>query len=373
MSVLTQLPKVMILSLGGTISSAQVESTGLAMPMLSARQIARSVPGIEQLAEIEVTDVARLPSCDLTLRHAMTLADLVRDADRRGVAGVVVTQGTDTMEEIAFCLDLLLDIDLPVAVTGAMRHSGLVGSDGPANLLDAVRTVTSRDARGLGCLVVLDEEIHSARAVRKTHTSSVAAFRSPSVGPLGWIVEGVPHLRDRPYPRVAVVPASHASVVRPPIVKIAFDDDGWWLPRLREIGAPGLVLEAMGGGHLPGWLCDEVGELARTIPVLLTTRTGGGEVLTSTYGGFKGSETMLVGAGLIPTGSLDSLKARILLGFLLMEGASRARIESVVATIASPRRGSTDAAVAANPLRVDASAHRSNRSNRGPLQERSDS
>ncbi len=332
------LPKVTVLSIGGTIASAPGSGGGRASPILSAKDITASIPELADLAELELKDIARLPSIDVTFDLAMALADLARDADRSGSTGVVITQGTDTLEEMAFCLDLLFDGDMPVAMTGAMRHSGLAGNDGPANLLDAVRTVISPQARGLGCLVVLNEEIHSARAVRKMHTSSPGAFQSPSVGPVGWIVEGVAHLRDRPFPRVTITPARGATVVRPPLVKIVFDDDGWWIPRIREMGARGLVLEAMGGGHLPSRLCESIAELASSIPVLVTSRTGSGEVLQATYGGFPGSETWLIDAGLIPAGSLDSLKARVLLGLLLTEGASRERIESVFATLGSPTR-----------------------------------
>lgn len=332
------LPKVTVLSLGGTIASAPGSAGGQATPVLSASDIIASVPGLAGLAELELRDVARLPSIDVTFELAMAVADLARDADRSGFSGVVVTQGTDTLEEMAFCLDLLFEGDMPIAMTGAMRHAGLSGNDGPANLLDAVRTVISPHARGLGCLVVLNDEIHAARAVRKMHTSSPGAFRSPSVGPLGWIVEGVAHLRDRPFPRVTITPPKGAAVVRPPLVKIVFDDDGWWIPRIREMGARGLVLEAMGGGHVPGRLSEGIAELASSIPVLVTSRTGSGEVLRATYGAFPGSETWLIQAGLIPAGSLDSLKARVLLGLLLTEGASRERIESVVSTLGSPAR-----------------------------------
>ena len=157
---------------------------------------------------------------------------------------------------------------------------------------------------------------------------------------MGWIVEGVAHLRGRPFERLAVAVPTDGQVVRVPLVKLTFDDDGWWLPRLREIGAPGLVLEAMGGGHVPSWLCDDLAALAATIPILVTSRTGNGEVLRSTYGGFPGSETWLIEAGLIPAGSLDSLKARILLGVLLTSGADRAGIEAAVETLGSPARGS---------------------------------
>jgi L-asparaginase len=228
---------------------------------------------------------------------------------------------------------------MPIVFTGAMRHAGLVGNDGPANLLDAVRTAGSKAARGIGCVVVMNDEIHAARAVRKLHTSSPAAFGSPVVGPVGWMVEGVPHLRDRPFPRVHVEVDEGAPIVRPPLVKIVFDDDGWWLPRIREMNAPGLVLEAMGGGHVPSRIATELAELAPRIPIVVTSRTGGGEVLRSTYGGFPGSETMLIEAGLIPAGSLDSLKARIALALLLTSGASRDNIASVLSMLGSPARG----------------------------------
>ena len=141
----------------------------------------------------------RLPSNDMTFAIARTVADEIRAAVGRGAAGVVVTQGTDTIEEMAYAWDLLVAGDAPTVVTGAMRHAALASADGAGNLLDAVRTAASPQARGLGCLVVLNEEIHSARAVRKSHTSSLAAFRSAGVGPLGWIAEGEPRLRERPY------------------------------------------------------------------------------------------------------------------------------------------------------------------------------
>ena len=159
------------------------------------------------------------------------MADEIRSAVERGATGVVVTQGTDTIEEMAYAWDLLVPGRRPHRRSpGAMRHAGLTSADGAGNLLDAVRTAASPHARGLGCLVVLNEEIHSARTVRKAHTSSLAAFRSAGVGPLGWIAEGEPRLRDRPYPRTPVELPPGAPVVRPPLVTITLDDDGWWLP-----------------------------------------------------------------------------------------------------------------------------------------------
>jgi L-asparaginase len=322
-------PVVTILSLGGTIASRPGE-TGLVGPALSAADLVSAAPGLDRVAELRVRDLTRLPSCDLTLELAGTVAAAVDEAAAAGSAGVVVTQGTDTIEEMSFALDLLVAGPAPVAVTGAMRHAGLPGSDGPANLLDAVRTVASPDARDLGAVVVLNEEVHAARTVRKGHTSAPDAFRSPGSGPIGRIVEETARLRGRPYPRVVLArPVPGRPVPRPALVRVTLDDDGWWLRCLLDRPPPGLVVEGMGGGHVPGWLVDDLGALAARRPVLLASRTGDGEVLTNTYGGFPGSETSLIEAGLVPVGSLDGLKARVLLALLLADGADRGRIAEV--------------------------------------------
>jgi L-asparaginase len=331
-------PRVAIVSLGGTIASAPSKESGLAGPRLSAQDLVSALPDAAAVADLEVVDLARLPSCDLTVALARAIAAEVTSMSTRGIIGVVVTQGTDTIEEMAFCLDLLVGEDLPVAVAGAMRHSASPGADGQANLLDAIRAVSSPEARGLGGLVVMNGEIHSARTVRKAHTSAPSAFRSDGVGPIGWIVEGEAHFRDRPYPRVTIDLPAGKQVILPPLVRMTFDDSGWWLPAIHQLSAGGLVIDGMGGGHVPGWLADDVVAIAQRAPVILTSRTGGGTVLTSTYGGFKGSEAALVDGGLIPAGTLDGVKARILLGLLVASGADRARIQETVTTIGRVRR-----------------------------------
>jgi L-asparaginase len=330
-------PQVTVISLGGTIASSPQADSAFAGPRLGAADLVSSVPQLSEVATVTVRDVLRVPSCDLTLDHAIVVAREIRAAASGGAHGVVVTQGTDTIEEMSFCLDLLLaDDDTPVVVTGAMRHAGLPGNDGPANLLDAVRVAASDAACGLGCLVVLNEEVHAAAAVRKMHTSSPAAFRSPSVGPIGWLVEGVPRLRDRPFPRVLVRPEEGRL---PPValVKIAIGDDGWWIDPVRSHAA-GLVVEGMGGGHLPGWLVQRLEPLAREMPVVLTSRTGDGEVLTSTYGGFPGSESSLIDAGLIPGRMLPALKARVLIALVLAAGGGRPQVEEAVDRLGRPRQ-----------------------------------
>ncbi|HKC28894.1 MAG TPA: asparaginase [Jatrophihabitans sp.] len=324
------LPLVCILSLGGTISSAQAAESGLASPRFGASDLVAAVPQLESVARIEVVDVARLPSSDLSFALARRVADEVSAAVGRGAVGVVITQGTDTIEEMSFCLDVTVPEDVPVVLTGAMRHAGLPGADGPANLLAAVRVAAAPGARALGTLVVLNDEIHSARTVRKGHTTAVGAFWSPDVGPIGWLAEDTVHLRERPFPRVVVPLAPGAEITPLPLITSTFDDDGWWLAGIKATRPPGLVIEGLGGGHVPGRVFDDVIALASRIPVLLSSRTGRGAVLTSTYGGFRGSETALIEGGVIPTGTLDGLKARVLLSVLLAAGCHRERIRETL-------------------------------------------
>lgn len=332
-------PAVTVVSLGGTISSATPSDSSLASPRLSAADLVAAVPELRSIATVDVVDVARMPSNDLSFELARVVAGEISAAERKGMSGIVVTQGTDTIEEISYCLDLIVTGDIPVVVTGAMRHSGLPSADGSANLLDAVRVAAHPEARGLGALVVLNEEVHSARAVRKEHTSSPSAFQSAEVGPIGWLTEGAVRLRDRPYPRVVVGLSPDTPIVRVPLVKMTLDDDGWWLPGVRDLAARGLVIEGLGGGHIPGHLTDEVVDLAQRIPVVLASRTGRGTVLTSTYGGFAGSETTLVEGGLIPAHTLDGVKSRVLLGVLLAAGFDRARIADTVRRAGQLARG----------------------------------
>jgi L-asparaginase len=340
-AAMSGLPLICVVSLGGTISSTQAADSGLASPRFGASDLVSAVPHVESVARIEVVDMARLPSNDLSFALARRVASEVSAAVERGADGVVITQGTDTIEEMSFCLDVTVAEDVPVVVTGAMRHAGLPGADGPANLLAAVRVAADPGARALGTLVVLNDEIHSARTVRKGHTSAVDAFWSPDVGPIGWLAEGAAYLRERPYPRVVVPLAADAEIIPVPMITSAFDDDGWWLAGIKASRPSGLVIEGLGGGHVPGQIFDDVIALAARVPVLLSSRTGRGAVLTSTYGGFPGSETMLIEGGLIPTGTLDGLKARVLLSVMLAAGWERERISETVRVVGQLRRAST--------------------------------
>lgn len=186
-----------ILSLGGTISSTGRGGRSVG-PTLSGEDLVANVPQIAEVADVSSKSFRQVASGELTLDDLIELAEEIQRRIDGGASGVVVTQGTDTIEETSFVLDLLVDSEAPVVVTGAMRNPDLPGADGPANLLASVAVAESEAARGLGTLVVLNEEIHAARFVRKTHTQNPAAFRSEPAGPVGWLSEGVPRIATRP-------------------------------------------------------------------------------------------------------------------------------------------------------------------------------
>lgn len=333
MSASEGLPKVAVFSLGGTISSTGDSDSGV-MPTLTGEDLVRDVPQIAEVAEVTATSFRQMSSGELTLDDLIELAGEIEAALDGGASGAVVTQGTDTIEETSFVLDLLLGREEPVVVTGAMRNPTLPGADGPANLLSAVRVAVSGAARGLGAVVVMNDEVHAARFVRKTHTQSPATFRSDPAGPVGWVSEGEIRIVQRPVGGMNLsVPAGVDSPVA--LYTASLGDDGRVLPELRRLGYTGLVVEAMGGGHVPAAVAEKLGEISEEVPVVLASRTGSGDVLERTYG-FVGSEIDLKKRGLIPAGMLDGLKARLMLGLLLRIGASREEIEDAFRRFGHP-------------------------------------
>jgi L-asparaginase len=323
-------PKIVVLSLGGTIAMTENSRGGGVMPTLTGEMLVAAVPALSEVAEVEARSFRQIPGAHLGFADIEALADAIEDAVSQGARGVVVTQGTDTIEETAFALDRLLGIEAPVVVTGAMRNPTLPGADGPANLLAAVQVAASDMARGLGCMVVLNDEIHAARFVRKVHTSSPAAFASPQAGPLGWIAEGSVRIVLRPE-RVAPIERSRQPVEAPvALITLALDDDGTLIDAARGAGFKGMVVEAVGGGHASPQAAEALGRTADDIPVLLASRAGAGEVLARTYG-FPGSEIDLQRRGLLRAGWLDGRKARILLTLLLRQNADRR--ETIAAAI----------------------------------------
>lgn len=317
--------QVAVFGLGGTISMAATGAGPGVIPSLSAAELLAAVPGLQRTGiALDVTDFRRLPGASLGFDDVLALSATIADRLAAGADGIVVIQGTDTIEETAYLLDLLHPGEQPIVVTGAMRNPTLAGADGPANLLAAVQVAAAADLRGQGALVVFADQIHAARRVRKTHTTSPATFRSPDGGPLGQVIEGRPVLLARLGNRT-VAPAG-SGAPRVALVTMAFGDDGLLLDGLAG-RVDGLVLAALGAGHVPESLVPALADLARTMPVVLASRTGSGSVLAATYA-FAGSESDLRQRGLIPAGFLDPFKARLLLRVLVAAGADDSTIRA---------------------------------------------
>ncbi|GGS17648.1 L-asparaginase [Actinokineospora fastidiosa] len=317
--------RVVVFGLGGTIAMT-ADGPGGVVPALSARQLVAAVPGLAETGiSVEVRDFRRVPGAAVSLADVYAVAAEIEKCS----AGVVVTQGTDTIEETAFLLDLLLSRDEPVVVTGAMRNPTLAGADGPANLLAAIQTAAGEDARGLGAVVVFADEIHAARRVRKTHTSSCATFQSVNGGPLGYVVEGRVRVVNRPVRRTSVPRSAESRDVTVAVVPMVLGDTGVVLEAIAD-RVDGVVVAAFGAGHVPEGVVEVVSGLAARMPVVLASRTGGGSVLATTYG-FRGSESDLLGRGLISAGFLDAYKARILLHHLLARGFDTDAVRAVFA------------------------------------------
>ncbi|MDN5796993.1 MAG: asparaginase [Intrasporangium sp.] len=328
-------PTVGYVALGGTIASVPSEAPGAqpgVQPTLTAADLAAGVPGLEAVAVLEAHTFRTIPSSAITLRDLIELVPVLLRVVEGGAAGVVVSQGTDTIEEVAFVLDLLWDRPEPVVVTGAMRNPSMAGPDGPANLLASVQVAAEPDARDCGVLVCLNDEIHAARFVHKSHTCSPSTFHSPGLGPLGWVAEGRPVIALRPTRRAHVQLDWSVALPRVPIVTLGLGADAVLLEALCDLECDGVVIEGMGGGHVPAGLLPAVGDLLERVPVVLTSRTGSGEVLATTYG-YPGGEIDLLDRGVIRAGALDSLKARLLLVLAMASGCDRPATRDLFALV----------------------------------------
>lgn len=326
---MTSAGRLVLFALGGTIATPVDASGSNARMRLSADDILRDVLG-DAGPPVEARTFRTVPSAALTFADLRELAVEMDAVVAAGADGVVVTVGTDSLEEVAYALDLQYAGDAPVVVTGAMRNAGLPGADGAANLRAALAVAATPSARGLGVLVVLADEVHLARHVRKLHTSSLTAFGSPGAGPVGSLSEGRVTITAHPAHRaVAVTPAADAAP-RVRLLKVALDDEPALVDEAVAAGVDGLVVEVFGAGHVaPGWVAP-LRAAAQRVPVVVASRTGAGSLYRA-VASYPGSEQDLLDAGLVLADRLDGLKARVLLRTLLAAGAGREEIARRIA------------------------------------------
>lgn len=311
---------ILMIFTGGTISMTIDRSTGGAVPSLNGDQILRRMEQPIEECEIEVMEYGRFPGPHMTPAMMHEIAGIIRTAVLRDeIIGVIVTHGTDTLEETAYFLDLSLDTEKPVILTGSMNHSDDPHWDGPSNIRDSIMTILSGQFKGLGVMVCLNGEINAANEVTKTHTQQRDTFMSFDFGPLGRIFEGRPVFLRRPFLH------EHLGFVRPvEPVHILKCYAGMEITPFRAVtghGVKGLVVEAMGTGNVPPAAFDGIAEaLGAGIPVVLVSRCPRGAI-DDVYG-YYGAGRNLRKLGVWFTRYLNGQKARIKLMLALGTGLS---------------------------------------------------
>jgi L-asparaginase len=304
---------VRILAAGGTIS---MTGEAGATPELDGAALLAGIPSLANHDSVDARTVSNLPSAHLSLDDQLEICRQARDAARRGI-GVVVTHGTDTLEETAILCDLIHDAEAPIVFTGAIRPASAPGADGPANAVDAVSVAASDAAAGMGVLVCFGGEIHHARGVRKTDTTSLVAFSSPQFGPLGRVTEGHPTIWSR-IPRNPPLDPPHLDC-RVFVVPTGAGDDGTLARAALDTEPDGVVIGTLGAGHLAPPLMELWVDAAERIPVVAYCRPERGVILNATYG-YRGSEQDLRDSGIIPAGFLSPQAARMKLLACLASG-----------------------------------------------------
>ena len=306
---------VTLLSTGGTIASTDTD--GGPRPTRTGTELLEAVPELEAHASLSVESVAQIPSFEMDGETLETVGQRVRELEADpAVDAVVVTHGTDTMEETAYYLDVTVQPETPVFLTGAQRRPVEVSSDGPSNLLTAVRAAEAfvdRDAGGT--FVAFNEEIHSARAVTKAHTSALEAFRSRNAGPVATVDRNGVAIHRRPRSETRPIDAtSLAETVY--TIKSGSAVTGDLVDAALERGADGLVVEGTGLGNATAELADAVRDAIDSgVPVVVTSRCLEGRVVP-VYGGEGGGERLRE-YGVIFAGDLSAQQARLRLALAL--------------------------------------------------------
>ncbi|MGY3714148.1 asparaginase [Sutcliffiella cohnii] len=298
--------KILLIHTGGTISMQEDEITGTVTPTSTNPLLAFPVIQDENIT-IKESELFHLPSPHITPSHMLQLSKYIDEqVQEEQIDGVVITHGTDTLEETAFFLDLTVKSDIPIVLTGAMRSSNEIGSDGPYNLLSSIRVASSAEAKGMGVLVVLNDEIHTAKNATKTHTSNIATFQSPQYGPVGIVTKRGIAFHHRPIRSDKYeIDSVNKNVT---LLKAYSGMDSSVFNAFKNVD--GLVIEALGQGNMPPATLEGIKELLKEkIPIVLVSRCFNG-IVQDTYG-YDGGGKQLKELGVIFSNGLNGQKARL--------------------------------------------------------------
>lgn len=317
---------ILILHTGGTISMSTDQSTGVVKPS-SEHPLNEYSYMFDQEVKLTEEDILQLPSPHMTPEHMLIVKKRIDSAiQSKDIDGIVITHGTDTLEETAYFLDLTVESVIPIVLTGAMRPTNDVGSDGVRNLQSAVWTAMSEAAAEKGVLVVMNEEIHAARYVTKTHTTNVATFRTPTFGPIG-IVSKKEVMFFQKLIKTEYFPIRTAAKTVP-LLKAYAGMDGSFLEALAQTSIDGLVIEALGAGNLPPATLKGIQALLdKNIPIVLTSRAFNG-IAQDIYD-YEGGGKQLKNAGIIFAPGLSGPKARLKLLVVLEKSSDHDYITEV--------------------------------------------
>ncbi|HDJ2959346.1 TPA: asparaginase [Staphylococcus aureus] len=315
---------LLVIHTGGTISMSQDQSNKVVTNDTNPISMHQDV--INQYAQIDELNPFNVPSPHMTIQHVKQLKDIILEAvTNKYYDGFVITHGTDTLEETAFLLDLILGIEQPVVITGAMRSSNEIGSDGLYNYISAIRVVSDEKARHKGVMVVFNDEIHTARNVTKTHTSNTNTFQSPNHGPLGVLTKDRVQFHHMPYRQQALENVNDKLNV--PLVKAHMGMPGDIFSFYSREGIDGMVIEALGQGNIPPSALEGIQQLVSlNIPIVLVSRSFNG-IVSPTYA-YDGGGYQLAQQGFIFSNGLNGPKARLKLLVALSNNLDKAEIKS---------------------------------------------
>ncbi|SGV52292.1 L-asparaginase [Staphylococcus aureus] len=315
---------LLVIHTGGTISMSQDQSNKVVTNDINPISLHQDV--INQYAQIDELNPFNVPSPHMTIQHVKQLKDIILEAvTNKYYDGFVITHGTDTLEETAFLLDLILGIEQPVVITGAMRSSNEIGSDGLYNYISAIRVASDEKARHKGVMVVFNDEIHTARNVTKTHTSNTNTFQSPNHGPLGVLTKDRVQFHHMPYRQQALENVN--EILNVPLVKAYMGMPGDIFSFYSREGIDGMVIEALGQGNIPPSALEGIQQLVSlNIPIVLVSRSFNG-IVSPTYA-YDGGGYQLAQQGFIFSNGLNGPKARLKLLVALSNNLDKAEIKS---------------------------------------------